>query len=450
MFLMLLQFLILHIDKLVGKGLPVLLVIELIFSSLSYMTVLAVPMSVLVANLMVYGRLAETNEFTALKMAGVPATRIMLPSLALGLILTGVMFWFSNEILPEANLKARSLFIDIRMKKPGFDLKENTFYSGIEGYVFFVKRMDRETDSLYDVTLIQKAGLKRDFAIARSRAGHLRSETDQQTITLFLYDGTISRFMPERSGQPRKMEATVFSKYRISFDLSELAFSRSNPNKRMKSDRTMSYAALTAYIDSLHLETIQKDVEFSTSAGMLYTDVPEYHRPRQPIALFQMPQNRGIFDADSAISGNSVATGVFALAIQQYDLLFRAVRDGKRRAGDFVSHLANRKWQLQNKARYEVERQKKIALPVACLLFVLVGAPLGLLAKKGSLGHAAFISALLFTYYWITIIQGEKMADRLFISPVAGMWFGNLTIFAGGVALIWYIQLDGRWRWRRV
>jgi lipopolysaccharide export system permease protein len=448
MFLLLMQFLIMHVDKLVGKGLPFMLIIELIASSLAYMTVLAVPMSVLVSNLMVFGKLAETNEFTALKMAGVPASRMLFPAAVFGLLLAAVMVWFSNSVLPEANMRARSLFIDIRLKKPGFDLKPNTFYTGIQGYVFFVRQVDNSSDSLYDITLVQEANIKRDFALAKARSGHLKSEDDRNTLTLYLYDGEITRIIPERADRPRKIEKTNFGTYRISFDLSELAFSRSNPTNRKRTDRTMSFQALTAYIDSMFAERSARDHQFIQSQSFLFKDTPREHHPIVPHSLFRPPsmEGRDQIDTLKSVPTEFVVLNAFNGLGQQFDLLFRATRDTRRDIADIESHVVNRKWLTQHTARYDVERHKKFALPFACFVFVLIGAPLGLFSRKGSLGNAAILSAVLFTYYWITLIQGEKLADRLFVTPTVGIWFGNTTMLFAGLLLLLNIQRDGKWR----
>ena len=150
------QFLILHIDNLIGKDIPIQIIVELILTNLAYMVVLAAPMAVLVATLMAFGKFSELNELTALRASGVNPMKIIRPVLITSILLFVGLAWFSNNVLPEANQKARSLFIDIRLKKPGFELKPNTFYDGIEGYTFLVEHIDGETDSLYDITLFQK------------------------------------------------------------------------------------------------------------------------------------------------------------------------------------------------------------------------------------------------------------------------------------------------------
>ncbi|MGM0507350.1 MAG: LptF/LptG family permease, partial [Bacteroidota bacterium] len=155
MFILLMQFLILHIDKLVGKGLAIGIVIELILTNLAYMVVLAVPMSVLVASLIAFGRFSEWNELSAVKAAGVNPIRLMTPVMVTTFLLFLGLSYFSNNILPESNHRARSLFIDIRMQKPAFDLEPGTFYTGIEGNTFLVDQVENDSDTLRNITLFR-------------------------------------------------------------------------------------------------------------------------------------------------------------------------------------------------------------------------------------------------------------------------------------------------------
>ena len=120
MFLLLMQFLIRYLPDLVGKGLPLSAIIELIAYNLAYMVVLAVPMSVLIASLMGFGRLAESNAYLVIKSAGISLPRLLWPALLMSVVLAAGMGYFNNIILPEANFRAKSLWQDIRRKKPGF------------------------------------------------------------------------------------------------------------------------------------------------------------------------------------------------------------------------------------------------------------------------------------------------------------------------------------------
>ena len=108
----------------------------------------------------------------------------------------------------------------------------------------------------------------------------------------------------------------------------------------------------------------------------------------------------------------------------------------------FESTSSNILWRLKRINKYLVEIHKKFSIPMACVVFILLGAPIGMMTKKGNFGYAALISAIILTIYWITIIQGEKLADRLFISPFVGMWAFNIIFSCVGILLILRLTMN--------
>lgn len=426
MFILLMQFLILHVDKLIGKGLSLGIIIELILSNLAYMVVLAAPMAVLVSSLMAFGKFSELNELTALRAAGINPFKVMAPVLVSATILCVFLMWFSNFVLPEANQRARSLFIDIRLKKPGFDLKESEFYDGIDKYTFLVESIDNETDSLYNVTLFQEPSSSQEKAYIKADRGFLSSEDNESTLTLHLFDGSLFRYLDERKSNEEVIEKSNFNRYRISFDMSDLNFSRSNPEKHSRNDRTMSTEAMLAVIDSLsnevHKETeniadssLQFDLEndstiIQNTKRLDYSTRNEEEEKREPFksryAMFNM------------LDSWDKQTGLRELALGEL----------RRDESDYDKLDSDVEWRLNRIAQYSVEVHKKFSIPVACIIFVLLGAPIGMFTRKGNLGYAALISTVFLTFYWITIIQGEKLADRMIISPFTGMWGTNIVL----------------------
>ncbi len=435
MFLLLMQFLILYIDMLVGKGLPLGIILELIVTNLASMVVLAVPMAVLVACLMAYGKFTELNELTAIRAAGVNPIHVINPVLVAGVLLSIFLVWFSNDVLPDANQRARSLFIDIRLKKPGFDLKENEFYEGIDNYTFLVKKITDESDSLYDVTIYQHPTRKRKEAYIKAKKGRLQSEQNGQTLTLHLRDGSILRNLDRRKdGKLVEIyEETHFDRYRISFDLSELAFSRSNPANRSRNDRTMNIQAMQSVVDSLRRQ-IQDQTDRllkndSYILPVIETDSSKSRRsPRitaKPDSIAEKPYHSK-FVAMRHLGSKSEQKSLHDLALSQL-----------RSYQSYVENIASdTEWRINKIARYLVEIHKKFSIPLACIVFILLGAPIGMYTRKGNLGYAALIGIVFLTFYWISIIQGEKMADRLFISPFTGMWFSDLLLGAVGIILV--------------
>jgi lipopolysaccharide export system permease protein len=459
LFLLLMQFLILHIDKLVGKGLDTWVIIELIALQLSYMLVLAVPMSILIASLMAFGRFAELSEFTAVRAAGVKPMQLMKPVLFIALIISVFLSWFSNEVLPDANFKARSLFLDIRMKKPGFDLTANAFYDGIEGYTFLARDISAESDTLIDVTIFQESINDRDQAVINAEYGILTGDEHKFSLTLDLYNGTVYRYLPDQQGNRNKIEESQFSQHRIRFDLSDMSFSRTNPDIRRRDDRTMTAQAMKVYNDSLSVEIdllIRSLQSYHQSLNMLVNGYGFITRnPVQNVFTEkQVDESRfgnrpQRFEPDTTLS--STALNQLAYLESQTNLLVSAIGNIETYKNQLDHTLVNVRWRYERIAQFEVEIIKKVAIPFGCVIFVLIGAPLGMVTRRGNLGFNAVVSTVLFTYYWITIIQGEKWADRLLISPMLGMWFGNVTMGLLGLILLYKISTERRISdfWRR-
>ncbi len=439
MFILLMQFLILHVDKLVGKGLEFTIVVELIMNNLAYMVVLAVPMAVLVSTLIAFGRFSEWNELTAVKAAGINPFSLIKPVLLVGTLLFVGLSYFSNEILPEANHKARSLFIDIRMQQPAFDLQPGVFYDGIEGYTFLVREMPAASDTLYDVTLFKEKDRDRPGAYIKAERGWLESP-DEITLSLFLQNGTIVRTLEDGRNEER-IERSSFNLYRMSFDLSDLAFSRTNPEQRSRNDRTMSSRAMRAVIDTLQVEREKQFRQHMDNGGHSLT--------------------RGDTTADETIAGGSrlsededphiFDSSFFILNdLPDSDLQARALSVGLSNIGNFRNELDNLsqslRWRDIRMAEFWVEIHKKFSIPFACIIFILLGAPIGMMTRNGNIGIAAIISAVLLTIYFIAIIQGEKWADRMFISPFIGMWGINILMGIAGIILTLKVSTSFRFK----
>lgn len=436
MFLLLMQFLMLHIDKLVGKGLPLGIILELIITNLAYMVVLAAPMAALVASLMAFGKFSELNELTAMRAAGVNPWMVIKPVLVSATLLSIFLIWFSNDVLPDANQRARSLFIDIRSKKPGFDLKPNEFYEGIDGYIFLVKDINNETDSLYNVTLVQQPSSddNRERAVIKADSGILQSSTDGQTLTLFLFDGSSMRYLTREQSYETVMEETHFDRYRISFDLSDMAFSRSNPDQRTRNDRTMSSQAMMAVVDSLEKER-QRHIQDSFTNENSFK-IPDKQDEQFNAYQLKIESNRTSFeDSLEKVQSEYVAVNLMENRKNQAGLAELAINKLRQYRTNIENLETNVSWRETRIARYLVEIHKKFSIPVACIIFVLIGAPIGMFTKKGNIGYAALFSAGFLTFYWISLIQGEKLADRLFVTPFWSMWFSNLILLVIGTLL---------------
>lgn len=434
MFLLLMQFLILYVDQMISKDLPIGVIVELVLTNLAYMVVLAAPMAVLVASLMAFGKFTELNELRALKAAGVNPVHTITPVLGVAALLSVFLIWFSNDILPDANQRARTLFLDIRQKKPGFELEENEFYDGIDNYTILVQNI--RSDSLFDVVLFREATTSTPRAVIKAERGQLAG--GNQMVTFYLYNGTITRFKTKRNGgMPQQTVKKIeFQKHRISFDLSEMAFTRSDPDDYSRSDRTMNIQSMLAVVDSLRSDIkIEKEELFTKNAYINDIEhISEVEKRENTRALTYASADTSVKDTLS--ESNFVVLNSISSSLLRNEVYRNALSELRGYRSNYTSVQVNVNWRSSRIDEYWVEIYKKFSIPLACIIFVLLGAPIGMYVKKGNLGVPALIGAGFLTFYWISLIQGEKLADRQYISPFTGMWFSDILLTAVGIYLV--------------
>ncbi|MDX1740058.1 MAG: LptF/LptG family permease [Rhodothermales bacterium] len=440
MFLLVMQFLIRHMSQLVGRGLPISAILELVSYSLAYMVVLAVPMSVLIATLMTYGRLAETGAYAVIKSSGVSLPQLIWPSILVGATLTAGMWHFNSVILPEANYRAKTLWTDIRQKKPGFELEPGVFYDGIEDYSILVKQIDHETGDLDDVTIFDRSQGSKRRADIKAATGRLSTADDGAELLLELYDGELHRLLRDRTSadHPERYERLKFETYVFRLDLSDLAFRRSDPGDERRSDRTMRTSEMQEIVDSLRATVEETRRELMNRTFLLgAVDSTGAAANVRPVSLRPPGENgRGSDPRDrlrdfSGMDPDRVRA-LYNRSIQGARLVRSNIDNAKRTL----------LWQEQRANRFAVEIHKKYSIAVACVIFVLIGAPLGLSIRRGSLARSAVVSVGILLFYWVTLVQGEKLADRGLIEPWVGMWAANVVTGIGGLWVFLYTFLD--------
>jgi lipopolysaccharide export system permease protein len=403
MFIFLLQFVMKFIDQLVGKGLSSWVIMELVALNLSWMLVLAVPMSVLVATLMAFGDLSSRNEITAMKASGVSTYRMMLPGFVAAILVAMLLVWFNNYVLPESNHRLKALNIDIRRKRPTLTLVPGVFSQDLQGYSILVRKTFENSNDLEGVTIYDYTNPSVNVVITAER-GTISFSPDFRKLIMDLKTGEIHQLDLQKRQSYRRIR---FDSHRIATEVEGFTFERTSESVFTRGDRELSAQAMRVIVDSLTLlcdgatrdlnQMMEKDFT-RLSHGMIDTVAP------LPGFSFQTPSGAAMNKA--RMMGTNVATSLFRL-----ENLDRQVD------------------------QYLVEIYKKYSIPVACLVFVLVGAPLGIMARRGGFGIAASLSMGFFVLYWACLIGGEKLADRDILSPFFGMWSANMIIGLMGIYL---------------
>jgi lipopolysaccharide export system permease protein len=438
MFLLLMQFLIRWLPEIAGKGIPVTVIIELIAYNLAYMVTLAVPMSVLLAALMAFGGLAESKYYTVIKSTGISFGEIVWPALLVSLLVGGGLLYFNNVMLPEANYRARQLWSDIRNKRPGFELQPGVFYDGVEDYSILVRDRPAGSNRLRDVTIYDYTQGRERQAVLKAERGRIRSQSGGARLTLVLEDGEMHRPLPPQAGHTTaRYETLRFTRHVIHFDLSDAVFRRSQDEDDERSTRTTPLSGLLEITDSLRVDLHDE-----------YRDLYETVRASAlPDSATMRPDTAGAQAVDWALPPRrDTARGVLALAgldsPNRQRMAAQAAGEARSLQSDVQGVQRETSWKDERLRSYRVEIHKKFSIAVACIIFMVIGAPLGLALRRGGLATIGAVALGIFMFYWITLVQGEKLSERGFFPPWIGMWMANLIMSGVGLWLLLYVVLD--------
>ena len=388
-FVLIMDLIVDYLDLFLGRGVALPTVLEVFFLSLGWMLALSIPMAVLVATLMAYGRLSQDHEITAMRAGGVSFVQILAPIFLVSALLAGGLLAYNDQVLPRANHRLANLLIDIHRKKPAIAIREGRFVN-VQGYSIYVKRIDERTSRMEDVMINKSRDGKEDETIFAKR-GRMETSADGNTLTLDLEDGEIHS-VDEKD--PRRYNRLRFARHQLNLQGIDSELTRSN--RKQKGDREMSIAEMKARIAVLERELAQTRGKCREEA---------------------LARARGLV---GTISGGERAA--------QKDLaaLIAAV-DRWRRQEEL---------KIRERARFEVEIQKKLAIPCACWIFILIGGPLGIRVGRGGMGVGAGLSLGFFLLYYLCLVGGEELADRRLVSPFLAMWTANILFTGVGVWLI--------------
>jgi len=379
----------------------VIVVVELIFLNLAWMLALAVPMGVLVSTLLTFGRLTSDSEIIAIKASGINLLRVLIPLLLAAGVLTFGMIQFSDKILPELNHEARVLTGAIRSMRPTLTFRPGVFITDIGGYIILIDKIDHKTSKVEGVRITETKNPKQP-RITVAKSGLMKFIDDGQTVQFTLYDGQVHMLDTENPDNYRMLE---FKEQVINVGGvgSELRRSESS----LRTDREMNIAAMQEVVDN----------------------------SRRAIKPFYMKMATTINNkidfllSDSLVNPHdSSLTDSAALAMLKVDMNSTAL---KLKRDDMQINEQDRLIR-----KYKIEIYKKYSIPAASFAFILIGAPLAILSRRGGLGITATVSIIIFTVYWGFLIGGEDVAERGVISPFMAMWAANILTGVLGLYLL--------------
>ncbi len=401
-FVLIMDFLLELLNLIIGKGVSLLIVLQAFALNLAWMLALSIPMAVLVSTLMAFGRLSQDNEITALKTSGVSLYRIVFSPLLFSLVLTLGLIYFNDKILPEANHRARILMSELHQIKPTLILKENRFIDEIPGYHILIKKINPRNNEISDITIYEKVEGPLPRTILAQK-GNIEFSRDRSTLILHLEKGEVHEADENEPGRYRRIS---FEKQAIYIPNVEGRFIQAGSNYR--TDREMNIRMMSEQV-----RNIEKSAD--SELGSL---------------------NKLAEDRISEVFGRKIVSSPGSTSSNEEEVLTSIFFKNQNFFYQLQMETQNLFSQEKDKNSYLVEIEKKYSIPFACLVFVLIGAPLGIMARRGNMAVGLGLSLVFFVLYWAFLIGGEELADRLYISPFWAMWSANILLALAGTYIL--------------
>src|SRR5256714_1516892 len=427
----------------VGKGLPWGIIFEVFALSIPCMVAMTLPMAVLVAVLSTFSHLAADTEVTAMKASGVSVGRILAPVLGGATLIGLIAFLWNDQILPRSNHTVRTLLVDIQHKKPTFQLKEQVINEVVAGQFFLrAARIDPAANALNDVTIydLEDPDRRRIIMADSGRMAYSSGGTD---LYLTLRDGEMHEI---KRTDPEHFNRTFYQTNRIKVAGVSNTF-ETTKNDEYRGDREMTICAMEVVVARARQDLQRVRAEAITAVSSELRRTAKLPQLTPPVIDTAPPPPSPYCKFLAAIK--RVFTPAAAQAAQ-------ATPSGGRPTGGppTVTNLSytaqspsayNQRLRAarQRAAIYDVEIQKKLAISAACVIFALLGMPLAIRYPRGGVGLVIGTSLAVFSIYYVGLIRGEELGDRLIVPPFFAMWTPNLILLIVAIPLLLSIRRAG-------
>ncbi len=436
LFIFLMQFLWRYVDDLIGKGLAVGVLAKFFFYASLTLVPLSMPLALLLASLISFGNMGERLELLAMKAAGIPLVRILRPVCAFAVVVAAGSFYFQNVVAPESAKQLAALLYSMKQKSPEMEIPEGEFYNEIPGYNLYVEHKDMESGMLYGIMIYNQGASFDDTQIVLADSGRIQTTADQMHLKLTMYDGERFRNMQntgsalDKATVPYMRETFKEEVDLIPFDnnFSVMDASLFNGNAQTKNLVSLRHGidSISSYLDSVgHEQYRQYSYSFLRQVRV--------EGSRDSATLVAKAASQPL-DLDSVMASLSDSERARAASIA----LDRA-RSGLSQTQLLADYSTSVNDSLR---RHKLETYKKFTLSLACLIFFFIGAPLGAIIRKGGLGVPVVVSVVIFIFYYMVNIMGEKMGKNGDWDVAFGAWLSTCVLVPLAAWLTWKANQD--------
>lgn len=417
-FTFLMQFYWLYMDDLIGKGLGIGMMLQLLIYMIPNVVPLALPLIVMLSSIMTMGALGESYELVAIKSSGISLFRFIRPLFVFILLVAVGAYYFNNNVLPVANLKAYSLLYDMRNQKPTSSFAEGVFNNDYKGYSIRINKKHKDGKNIEGILIYDHTQGNGNKNVVMAKKGKMYRSPSGKNLVFELEDGW--RHEEKQKRDADELTRMHFKKWFLTFDLSQFDFERTNEEDFKGREEMMNLQQLSAAVDSFQ----SKDKRNKES---IFNNVRPY------ITLYKNQGPDTLIDSKITDSKTPVITFKSSLAEAMDDSLRKiavqnaisSARNIERSIGVILYDVDYNKEKV-NKAQIAINN--KFTLSIACIILFFIGAPLGAIIRKGGLGMPVLVAIIFFLIYYSLNTTGEKLAEQQRFLPWQGMWLANVVL----------------------
>ena len=425
-FILMMQFLWLYIDELVGKGLSFKIILEFLGWGSITMLPLSLPLATLLSSMMTMGQLGENNELLAIKAAGISLQRMMIPLSAACLVISIGAFFISNDLIPIAYNKIYQLRADIGKTKEEIKIPTKTFYNGIDGYILRVDERNDDTGMMYGVMVYDHTDNKGNTTLTLADSAMMAMSRSKTYLSFIMFNGTNY----EETNTKKYRDTTLvfqkidFRRQELIIPLENYAFQKSDSSRFSDQVKSMNLKQLHETEDSIG--RVNAEGKARNITAMNHTRALRYSSQLDTASkvVRTTPFEREDINQWKTID-------------KEMEALRQAINNATELQQNLNSYSRERYHQTYTLRLIDIEVYKKFALAIACFIFFVIGAPLVAIIRKGGLGASAIISVLFFVAYWVIDISGTKLARDGAVGAFSGVFFSSYVLFPTGLFLTW-------------
>ncbi len=430
LFVLLMQFVWLYVDDMIGKGLDWIIIVKFLFYASFTLVPMALPLAVLLASLMTFGALGEKYELVAIKSVGVSIGKIMRPLIILSIFISIFAFYFNNNILPVAALKHRVLLWNIQKKKLSLNFQDGVFDNSVGDFIIRIGKKEEDGQRIKDVMIYDHSKKGENVSVTRADSGKMMIAPNGQELIFILYHGEsyIESVDKKDYHKTHEFKHVKFDMQYKRFDLKDFAMGNTNEEIFKNHYRMYDLSLLKIRTDSL-------------IKGMDNREKNYIKNIRNQFSFFQSVDSGRL-----AKYGTDTLYINKLLAVAPKSTLKKTFASAKKKLEYQYNDLKNLSESIESKRmfirKHQAEWHRKFTLSIAVLILFFVGAPLGAIIRKGGFGYPLVIAVFVFVVYYIISTTGEKAVVKGVLDPNIGMWLSSIILLPLGVYLTYIATID--------